>query len=47
VACLPVGISNEEHFRTNTYQQDFYVTPNPKTIIRLDAQDKQGRTSII
>jgi hypothetical protein len=20
-----------------------YVTPNPKTIIRLDAQDKQGR----
>ena len=38
-----VGISNEEYFRTNTYQQDFYVMPNPKTIIRLDAQDKQGR----
>ena len=38
-----VSISSEEYFRTNTYQQDFYVVPNPKNIIRLDAQDKQGR----
>jgi hypothetical protein len=28
---------------TGSRQEDFYVTPNPKTIIRLDAQDKQGR----
>ncbi|CAC9517820.1 hypothetical protein [uncultured Gammaproteobacteria bacterium] len=38
-----VSVSNTADFSTRVYRKDFHVTPNPKKIIKLGTQGKQGR----
>ncbi|CAC9585911.1 hypothetical protein, partial [uncultured Gammaproteobacteria bacterium] len=38
-----VSVSNTADFSTHVYRKDFHVTPNPKKIIKLGTQGKQGR----